>query len=364
MINFLNDLNANIIYPIAFIMAFLISLFSTPLSKRIAFKVGAIDYPKDRGMHKKPMPRAGGTAIVFGFILTVIIIIPLLFPKTASIDIVEILGLVLGSIVIASVGFLDDIYELRPKIKLLFQFIAALIIVYTGTTISAFTWPFADNGVIFLGEFAKILTIVWVVGVTNAVNLIDGLDGLAAGVSSIAALCLMLLAILTANPVPVTIILTAALAGACLGFLPHNFNPATIFMGDTGSNFLGFALAVISIQGLLKSYTAITVIISVIVLGLPIFDTFFAIIRRLLNGQPVMQADRGHLHHRLVDRGYSQKRAVLTLYGVSGGFGIAGILFAINDVLLAVFILVVIFGVWIIDNLILRLKNSKGKNNL
>lgn len=361
MINFLNDINTNIIYPIAFFVAFLISLFFTPYSKKIAAMVGAIDYPKDRGMHKKPMPRAGGTAIVVGFVITTLIMIPMV----KGVDVTQIVGLVVGGLVIAGVGLLDDINDLSPKIKLLFQIIGALIVVHTHTTIGIFTWPFVEQGYISLGVFAKPLTVIWIVGVTNAVNLIDGLDGLAAGVSSIAALCLMLLAILTSNPIPVTIILTAALAGACLGFLPHNFNPATIFMGDTGSNFLGFVLAVISIQGLLKSYTAITVIIAVIVLGLPIFDTFFAIIRRLLNGQPVMQADRGHLHHRLMDRGYSHKRAVLTLYGVSGGFGIAGILVAINDVVLAVFILFVIFGIWIGDNLLIRMKmKSKSKNNL
>jgi UDP-GlcNAc:undecaprenyl-phosphate GlcNAc-1-phosphate transferase len=351
-----NGVNPNLIYLIAFVIAFAISLITTPLSKKLAFKLGAIDYPKDRGVHTKPMPRAGGTAIVFGFVFTVLILIPFV----RGFDILQVAGLLVGGLLITSVGLLDDIYNLNARVKLLFQIFAALIVVYTGTTIDVITWPWAPDNFVYLGASSKIITMLWVIGVTNAVNLIDGLDGLAAGVSSIAALCLMLLSILTPVPIPVVIVLTAALAGSCLGFLPHNFNPATIFMGDTGSTFLGFTLAVISIQGLIKSYTAITIFIAVIVLGLPIFDTFSAIIRRILNGQPIMQADRKHLHHRLVDRGFSQKRAVLTLYGVSGGFGIAGILFAINDTLLAAIVLSAMFFIWIVDNvMIAREKNDK-----
>ena len=176
------------------------------------------------------------------------------------------------------------------------------------------------------------ITLFWIVGVTNAVNLIDGLDGLAAGVSSIAAICLMILSMFSPNPIgPVAAILMAALAGSCLGFLPYNFNPAKIFMGDTGSTFLGFVLAVSSIQGLIKGYTAVTILIAVLVLALPIFDTTFAILRRIISRRPIMEADRGHIHHRLVDKGYSQKQAVITLYGISGGFGIIGILLALKD---------------------------------
>ncbi|TCT13095.1 UDP-GlcNAc:undecaprenyl-phosphate GlcNAc-1-phosphate transferase [Natranaerovirga pectinivora] len=356
MLKFMNDINPNLIYILAFGSAFLISLLTTPLSKKIAYKLGAIAYPTDRGMHKKPMPLAGGIAIVAGFVFTVLLIAPFV----ENFLTLQIGGLLAGGILITSVGLLDDIYNLNPKIKLLFQIMAALIVVYTGTTIEHLTWPFSETNNIELGMLSKAFTMLWVIGVTNAVNLIDGLDGLAAGVSSIAALCLMLLSLLTPVQIPVAIVLTAALAGSCLGFLPHNFNPAKIFMGDTGSTFLGFTLAVISIQGLIKSYTAITVFIAIIVLGLPIFDTFFAIIRRIRNGQPVMQADRGHLHHRLVDRGYSQKRAVLTLYGISSCFGVAGILLAISGGVLAVGVLAIMVLVWLIDNAIIaRAKNKK-----
>lgn len=346
------SINPRLLYPVSFFVAFMLSLLITPISKKISYKVGAIDYPKDRGVHSKPMPLAGGTAIVFAFVATVLLVLPFV----NSYDKSEIFGLIIGGILISVVGFLDDIYDLNARVKLLFQLLAALIVIYTGTTIDYINIPFV--GRVVLGNLDIIITIIWIVGITNAVNLIDGLDGLAAGVSSIAAICLLLLSLMSNTQVPIAIILTASLAGSCLGFLPHNFNPATIFMGDTGSTFLGFSLAVISIQGSLKSYTALTIFSATFVLGLPIFDTFFAIIRRVITGKPIMQADRGHLHHRLVDRGYSHKKAVLTLYGVSGGFGIAGILFAANEAISAICIVILILGIWIFD-IIYNKKNSK-----
>lgn len=341
--NVLQNIGSSVVYIIAFAMAFGITLLVTPLSKKFAFKVGAVAEPNERSMHVQPMPLAGGTAIVLGFIVTVVV----LAPTIKSFEFEKYIGLVIGGIIISIVGLLDDIYDLKATVKLFFQILAALIVVLTGTQIGILTWPWAEGGVIELGSLGKIITVIWIIGITNAVNLIDGLDGLATGVATIASLCLMFISLINAEPIAV--LLTATLAGACMGFLPHNFNPATIFMGDTGSTFLGFTLAVISIQGLIKSYTAITLIVAIIVLGLPIFDTFFAIVRRLANGKPVMQADRGHLHHRLMDKGYSHKRAVLTLYGISGGFGIAGILVSLNDIAFAIFIIVVILAVWLFD---------------
>lgn len=353
MFDFLKGINSNFIYIIAFVIAFLIACFTTPLSRKIAYKIGAIDMPKARGMHSKPMPLAGGISIVLGFLITVAFIAP----SIKNLETKHLIGLIVGGAVITIVGLLDDIYDLPAKLKLFFQILAALIVVFTGTTIQAISWPWAPYGVILLGSLSNVITIIWIIGVTNAVNLIDGLDGLATGVSSIAALCLMFISILHGESTAV--LLTAALAGACLGFLPHNFSPATIYMGDTGSTFLGFTLSVISIQGLIKSYTAITIIIAVLILGLPIFDTFFAILRRIANGKPVMQADRGHLHHRLVDRGYSHKRAVLTLYGISGGFGIAGILIAMNDIDLALLIIGLIIAVWVLDIIARKIKDKR-----
>lgn len=347
------DLNSNLIYIISFALAFVITLILTPLSIRFAFQVGAVAIPNERSMHKKPMPLAGGTAIVLSFALTVI----LLAPTVKGFSFQNHIGLMIGAGLITIVGLLDDIYNLNARIKLFFQLLAAMLVVFSGTTIELVSWPWAESGIIHLGAMSKIITVIWIVGLTNAVNLIDGLDGLATGVTSIASLCLMFISILYGEPI--VVILTAALAGSCMGFLPYNFNPAKIFMGDTGSTFLGFVLAVISIKGLLKSYTALTIIIAIIVMGLPIFDTSFAIIRRIIKRQPVMKADRGHLHHRLVDKGYSHKRAVLILYGISGGFGIAGILVAMKDFRFAVFIILFMAFVWAADLLLARRENKK-----
>lgn len=314
-----------ILYILSFVMAFLISFLTTPLAKKIAFKVGAIDKPKDRGVHTKPMPRMGGIAIVLGFMITLLVItpfVPLLNWK-------QFFGVSAGATIIFVLGFFDDVHDLNAKLKLVFQIIAALLVTSSGIKIQFVSWPFFENTLLSLQPFATPITVIWIVGVTNAVNLIDGLDGLAAGVSSIASICLMALSIHSGHPLAV--LLTATLAGSCLGFLPYNFSPATIFMGDTGSTFLGFILAVTSILGLLKSYTFATIFIAVLVLGLPIFDTTFAIVRRYINGKPIMEADRGHLHHRLMDKGYSQKQAVVTLYGVSGGFGLAAITLFTQD---------------------------------
>lgn len=313
------------IYIMAFVMAFLISFFTTPLAKKIAFKVGAIAQPRKRDMHSKPIPRMGGIAIVFGFMFTFIFVIRYI----TILDWKQIIGILSGALIIFLLGFFDDIYELNAKLKFIIQILAASIVAFCGIRVHFISIPFIVDNPMFLDALSIPLTIIWIVGVTNAVNLIDGLDGLAAGVSSIASLSLMVLSIHSGYPVAV--LLTATLAGSCLGFLPYNFNPASIFMGDTGSTFLGFVLAVTSILGLLKGYTLATIFIAVLILALPIFDTAFAIIRRALSGKPIMSPDRGHLHHRLVDNGYSHKGAVITLYGISGAFGLSAIAVARHD---------------------------------
>ena len=287
-----------VLYIAAFASAFAISVVTTPLAKKISIKVGAIDYPKDRGMHKKPMPRMGGIAIVLGFMITVL----LLSSYIKGIEVKQFIGFIIGATIIIVLGILDDMYTLRAKVKLLVQIIAAGIVVYTGTRINVVLWPFTA----YLQKLSIPITMFWIIGVTNAVNLIDGLDGLAAGVSSIAALCLMVLCIITGSEVAV--ILTAALAGACLGFLPRNFNPAEIFMGDTGATFLGFVLGVTSILGVFKGYAILALLVSMLCLGLPVFDTVFAMGRRVVNHKPIMEADRGHSSsHCLIDRGFSQR---------------------------------------------------------
>lgn len=310
-----------VLYIAAFAGAFAITLLTTPYAKKLSILFGAIDFPKDRGMHKKPMPRMGGIAIVLGFMITVIILS--FFIK--GIEIRKFTGLIIGSGIVAVLGMVDDVKNLRARFKLCVQIVAALVVIFSGIKIEAMFWPFPT----YLESLSAPITLIWIIGVTNAVNLIDGLDGLAAGVSSIAALSIMVLCILTGSELAV--VLTSALAGSCIGFLPQNFNPAKVFMGDTGSTFLGFVLAVTSVLGVFKSYAILAFIVSVLCLGLPVFDTLFAMARRVKNHKPIMTADRGHLHHRLIDHGFSQRQAVLILYAISLFGGVIAIMISIKD---------------------------------
>ena len=291
---------------VAFIVAFIITFITTPFVKNLAFKIGAVDVPKDnRRMHKKPTARLGGLAIFLGFVISAIV-----FADLNK----EIIGMLIGCCVIVVLGVFDDIYALSAKLKLVVQIVAALCPVLAGVRIEFIKVPslISEYGYIGLGWFAIPLTVIWIVGITNAVNLLDGLDGLACGVSSISALTLLVIAIIVGEGEVAFI--TSALAGACFGFLPYNFNPAKLFMGDTGALFLGFILSTISVQGLFKGYAIISIATPILILGLPIFDTLSAILRRVKNHQPIMSPDRGHLHHRLVDAGFSQKQAVLIIY--------------------------------------------------
>lgn len=336
-------------YIIFFILAFIVSFIATPFIRKIAFNVGAVDIPVDnRRMHKKPTARLGGMAIIIGFLVA--LIFNVVFYNSNSLGFIidgEIIGLLVGIGVIVLIGLIDDIKSLNAKKKLLFQIVASILVVLISEIrIQRVTNPFVEEGVFELNMYISILlTIFWIVGVTNAINLIDGLDGLAAGVSSISYLSLFFVSILSANPI--SAFLTIILAGATLGFLPYNFNPAKIFMGDTGSMFLGFTLAVISIQGTLKSYTIISIVIPILVLGLPLFDTTFTILRRVIRKKSIMQADRGHLHHRLIDMGFSQKQSVVIMYTTSGILGLTGIMLANKGVWSAI-LLIVVLSVFII----------------
>ena len=322
-----------VLYIAAFSTAFAVSNVFTPIAKTISMKVGAIDYPKARGMHQKPMPRMGGLAIVIGFMFTVLLLYRFVeFGETR-----KLIGFMIGATMIVVLGMFDDIYDLRARFKFFVQILAALVAIMSGIQIHVVMWPVTKA----LTYLSVPITLLWIVGVTNAVNLIDGLDGLAAGVSSIAALCVMVLCILTGEEM--AILLTAALAGSCLGFLPRNFNPAQIFMGDTGATFLGYTLAVTSILGVFKGYAILALVVSMLCLGLPIFDTIFAMVRRFAKHQPIMQADRGHLHHRLIDRGFTQKQAVMILYIISALCGVFAILIAVKDAKVVVVIVFMVF---------------------
>ncbi len=325
-----------ILYIAIFATAFALSLLATPYAKTISIKLNAIDYPKKRGMHKDPIPRMGGIAIVFGFMFSLFIVMPFIDPLRSK----EMIGFIIGAFLIVFLGMADDINNLSPKIKLSVQIIAALIVIFSGTKVDVLHWPIP----ISLEFLSGPITLLWIIGVTNAVNLIDGLDGLAAGVSSIGALCLMILCIMTGSELAV--ILTAALAGSCLGFLPRNFNPAEVIMGDTGSTFLGYVLAVTSILGVFKAYALLSVLLCTLALALPIFDTLFAMLRRAWRGQPIMQADRGHIHHRLIDSGCSQKQAVFIIYGISILCAGLSIVIAMRDMIAAsiTFVILMVFG--------------------
>lgn len=315
----------------ALVIAFLIAYVATPVVKDLAFKVGAVDVPKDnRRMHKHPIPRMGGLAIFLGFLLSVIICIP------AG---TQMRGLLLGSIIIVILGIFDDIYALGAKLKFAVQILAALVVVAAGNRITILSNPnvFSSDPIWELGVWSIPVTVIWIVAITNAVNLIDGLDGLACGVSSISALTMLVIALCVAEP-DVAIIM-AALAGACLGFLPYNTNPAKIFMGDTGSTFLGFVMAVTSINGLFKLYNIISFAVPFLMLGLPLFDTCSAIVRRVSHGQSPMAPDRSHVHHKLIDMGFSQKQAVAVLYVISAILGLSAVVLTTSGELRAMVLL-------------------------
>ena len=302
---------------LALLVAGMVSFLTTPVVKTFAYKVGAIDVPKDeRRMHKVPIPRLGGLAIFIGFMISI-----LLFVRITP----EMRSILLGAVIIVVLGVVDDITPLPAMLKFVVQIVAALIPALNGVTILAFSNPniFSDNLYWVLGRLSIPFTVLWIVAITNAVNLIDGLDGLANGVSAISAATMLVIA-LVGGQTQVAIVL-AALVGACVGFMPYNMNPAKMFMGDTGATFLGYILATMSIQGLFKYYAVISFVVPFLILGLPIFDTAFAFIRRIAHGQSPMHADRSHIHHRLIDMGLNQKQAVATLYVISAILGLSAV---------------------------------------
>ena len=330
---------------LAMLVAAAVSFAATPLVKTLACKVGAIDVPKDnRRMHKVPIPRMGGLAIFLAFLLSVLVF--------AEID-RQMQGILLGAIMIVILGVLDDIMALKALPKLFVQIAAAGVAVWHGCRIQFISNPnvFSEATYLNLGWLSIPVTIIWIVAITNAVNFIDGLDGLAVGVSAISTASLIVIALMV-KEVNIVIIL-CALFGACLGFIPYNMNPAKIFMGDTGSTFLGFMLSTISIYGLFKMYAIISFAVPFLVLGLPIFDICFAVVRRVSHGQSPMHADRGHVHHRLIDMGFSQKQAVAISYMLSAILGMAAVVLT-NDgetqalIFLAAVVVVGAIGFWVI----------------
>ncbi len=300
------------------LLCFIASLIVTPVVKKLALKIGATDKPNQRKVHSKIMPRLGGLAIFISFLFGLLILRPENEHMTA---------IIIGAFIIVIIGVIDDMRELSAKVKFIGQIAAAFVVVLSGVQVDYINLPF--GGVLELGILSIPLTIIWIVGVTNAINLIDGLDGLAAGVSTIALITISAMAIVKMDMFVLSI--AAILIGSCLGFLKYNFHPAKIFMGDTGALFLGFMIAVLSLLGF-KNVTMLSLIVPVIILGVPISDTFFAIIRRIVNKQPLSAPDKSHLHHCMLRLGYSHRQTVLIIYAMAASFGLAAFIFSMSTV--------------------------------
>lgn len=297
---------------LALALAFAVSFAMVPQVKRFAESVGAIDQPSARRINDHPIPRMGGISIFCGFVLAV-----LAFAELTA----QVKGIMIGAIIIAVMGALDDVFNLNPWVKLVAQIGAAIVCVSCGVMIDAVSTFTGEVGFLQISHStAFILTVIWIVGCTNAINLIDGLDGLAVGMSAISAATLFVISLEVADA-NVSVIL-ACLIGGCVGFWPYNKHPAKIFMGDVGSQMLGFVLSSVSVVGLFKMHALVTMLIPVLAMAVPISDTAFAFIRRILRGQSPFHADKGHFHHRLLALGLTQSQAVIVLYSISIVLGI------------------------------------------
>ena len=355
---------------ISFLLAFIVSFMATPYSIKIAEKIGAIDIPKDdRRMRKKSIPKLGGLAVIAGFAISLIYLISVmniegsinLFDENSYFK--KLIGVGLGVIIITITGVIDDTKTLKPLQKLFGQVLAAMVAVAFGIQIDSADIPFTTN-VELANEISMIVTVIWIVGITNAINLIDGLDGLSSGIALISCVSLLIIFALNYSPM-IAILMITSLIGALVGFLPFNFSPAKTFIGDTGSNFLGYILSIVSILGVAKTYTAVVIALPMLVLGLPIFDVVWAIIRRVIKGKSIkaiFKADKGHLHHRLIARGFSQKQAVLVMYAMSAALGLFAIILLESGIWKALsFLLMVIAALFLGYRNFLTEKSEKGE---
>jgi len=349
----------NLIYILILILSFVVSYLMVPVSIKFANKHGILDNPKadDRRVHKIPTPRVGGIAIVTAVMVSIIVYLIITLFTNEVVD-GRYIGYALGAFLIIAMGFVDDVKSLKPLIKFLFQLLAGMIVYVFGISIAGVKIPFLYPEIIDFGIWSFPITLVWVLGVTNAVNLIDGLDGLAAGISAIASISLLVIFAISGASTEV-IVIALALVGATIGFLPYNFNPAKTFMGDTGSNFLGFTLATMSIMGMAKGYTLLAIAAPLIVVGVPVFDMLFAIIRRLIKHQKIFAPDKGHIHHRLLRHGFSQKQAVLILYTATSILGVIAVTLVSGKVIQGIICVIIIILIWIIGYIIASLKYRK-----
>lgn len=316
-------------YLVPLAVAFVIGLIMTPLARRLGFLIGAVDRPGGRRINKRPTPRTGGLAIYIAFMVA----FALGLPHDRSWT-----GIALGLSGAFLLGFLDDIFDLKPLVKLAGQLAVAALLVAYGVRIRCLTDP--RGGFLMIGFWGIPLTLVWIVGMMNMINLIDGLDGLAAGIVVIASCALFFVALGKGQALAAA--LCAMVVGSACGFLVYNFNPARVFMGDGGALFLGCLLGVISVQGALKSATAVALAVPLTAVGLPFLDTVLAVWRRVRAGRSMLSADREHLHHRLLDLGMSQRQAVLSLYVVSAVLGVVAVVAALSGVPLGTILLPVV----------------------
>ena len=314
---------------VIFVMVFTAALF--PIVRWISFHVGALDYPNERKIHKKPMPVMGGLMIFLGFLFGYMLFAP---------QSTQMLAILIGGFIVVLTGILDVIEPLKAKEKMVGQVAAALVITFYGkillNDITAFGFYFN------FGWLSYPLTIIFIVSLMNCINLIDGLDGLDAGISSIFFATIGIIAFIMHNIGSLEITLTFIMLGACLGFLIFNFNPAKIFMGEIGSMFLGYMIAVVCLLGF-KAVTLTSLVVPMLILGIPILDTLFAILRRIIHHKPIYEADKQHLHHQLLNKKFSQRSTVLIIYCVSILFSIASILFVLKDQKLGMIIYITLF---------------------
>ncbi|HEQ4680830.1 TPA: glycosyltransferase family 4 protein [Streptococcus pyogenes] len=336
-------------YVLVLIGALLMSLFLTPLVRFLAFRVGAVDNPNARRVNKVPMPTSGGLAIFMSFLVASLGLIPIaskgamFFGQTYF---SYILPVVIGATVITLTGFLDDLYELSPKLKMFGILIGAVIVwAFTDFKFDSFKIPFGGPLLVFGPFLTLFLTVLWIVSITNAINLIDGLDGLVSGVSIISLVTMAIVSYFFLPQKDFFLTLTIlVLISAIAGFFPYNYHPAMIYLGDTGALFIGFMIGVLSLQGL-KNSTAVAVVTPVIILGVPIMDTIVAIIRRSLSGQKFYEPDKMHLHHRLLSMGFTHRGAVLVVYGITMLFSLISLLLNVSSRIGGVFLMLgLLFG--------------------
>jgi len=312
------------------ITSFLVSLILVPICKKVAIHINAVDIPNERKVHKVPMPRLGGLAIYLSFLICY-----MFFGEITT----QMLSIIIASFVIILFGIVDDVNPLKARYKLIGQIIAACIVVYYGNIILKEVYLF--NYYINFGDLAPYLTILFIVSCINAINLIDGLDGLASGISTIYYMTIAIIAIITNRIGGLDIILSIIMTGATLGFLVFNFPPAKIFMGDTGSQFLGFIIAIIALLGF-KNVTFNSLVVPIVILAIPIFDTLFAILRRALKGEPIGTPDKEHFHHQLLKMRFSTRTTVLIIYTINIAFAAISILTTLGDNKIATYLYIIL----------------------